>query len=245
MFKINFHLIVYRYELILVAIVLILAGSAVVSSKDRETKELYPYKIALTFDDGPHPYYTDKIVSILQNNNAKGSFFIVGRLAMEYPYLIQQISLAGNEVDIHTFTHRNLSKLKDDEIRRELSITASLIKDISNQKSIFFRPPGGQYNKKVLQIAGDLNQNMILWTVFPKDHEEDDPEVILKTVLRQAGDCGVVLLHSGRPATLQALPKIIQELRNMGYQFVTVSELKNYTNKPAQFAWYKKTQKEN
>lgn len=79
---------------------------------------------------------------------------------------------------------------------------------------------------------------MVLWTVFPKDHTETDPEIIIQKVLDQAGDRGVILLHSGIPATYDALPRIIEELRSRGYRFVTISELAGSMS-PGQLAWLK------
>jgi peptidoglycan/xylan/chitin deacetylase (PgdA/CDA1 family) len=111
-------------------------------------------------------------------------------------------------------------------VRRELGVTRSLIEDISGKKCLYFRPPGGQYNAKVVKEAGELGQGMVLWSVFPKDHEVDDRSVIIARVLAQAHDGGVVLLHSGRESTLSALPEIIRLLREKGYRFVTVAQLR-------------------
>lgn len=185
----------------------------------------YPYRIALTFDDGPHPRFTDRLISILETHGAKASFFIVGRQAVQYPYLLQHLSLAGHEIESHTFTHRNLSRLDDGDIRKELTMTARLIEEVTGKRSIFFRPPGGQYNPRAVSVARETGKHMVLWTVFPRDHEEKDPSAIVHRVLLQATDGGVVLLHSGSEPTLSALPHIIRALKGRGYRFVTVSEL--------------------
>lgn len=244
MFKIKFHLTIYRYEIILAAIVLLLTGSIVVSSKDK-AKDFtfqdprYPYKIALTFDDGPHPYFTDRLVSILREHNAPATFFLVGRQALEYPQLVQLISLAGHEVAGHSLTHSNFTKLSDKEIVNDIEMTRSILEDASGKKSFFFRPPGGQYNLKVIKAGGLAGQDMVLWSVFPKDHEADDPEVIVSRVLNQASDGGVILLHSGREATIAALPKIIKTLKERGYQFVTVMQLRT-VSPSRQYVWLKR-----
>lgn len=241
MFKFDFHFIIHRYELILALIVLFLTGSITVSSKDREPSpyplQRYPSAIALTFDDGPHPYFTDKIISILQEYNAPSTFFVVGRLAMEYPHLVQHLVVAGHEVGGHTFTHCNLAKSSDRVITRELSMTRDMLRDITGKDCPFFRPPGGQYTSHVIDVAAGLGQDMALWSVFPKDHEENDPAVIVKRVMDQATDGGVVLLHSGRPSTLRALPQIITALRVKGYRFVTVSQLRR-ERAGKETAWY-------
>jgi peptidoglycan/xylan/chitin deacetylase (PgdA/CDA1 family) len=240
MFKINF--VIYRYELVLAFIILILTGSFSLSSRDpgqAPASPRYPYKIALTFDDGPHPEFTDRIVSVLRKENAHATFFVVGIQAAKYPYLVQELSLAGHEVAGHTFTHRNLSHLSDGEIRRELTVTGELIYDIIRKRSLLFRPPGGQYDARVIRVAEEMGLEMVLWSVFPKDHEEENADAIVEKVLAQAQDGGTVLLHSGREPTLAALPRIIEQLRSKGYEFMTVSELRRACP-DKQFVWLKK-----
>lgn len=222
---------IYRYEMILAIIVLLLTGSIVVSSKDKIKDYAfedprYPYSIALTFDDGPHPVYTDRLVSVLKKFNVPATFFVVGRQAAEFPQLIEELSLAGHEVEVHGFNHKNLTKLSDAEIEKELSLTRGVIETITGRRSYFFRPPGGQYNARVVKDAGSLGQAMVLWSVFPMDHDEEDPAVIISRVMAQARDGGVVLLHSGRDPTLKALPVIISLLRERGFRFLTVMQLR-------------------
>ena len=243
MFKINFHLVIYRYEIILALIVLLLTGSIVVSSKDR-AKDFafrdprYPYKIALTFDDGPHPVYTDRLISVLRQNKVPATFFVVGKMALQHPELVEELSLAGHEIEVHGFTHTNLTKLSERDVEKELNETRSIIEDITGKKCFFFRPPGGQFNDKVIKEASLLGEEMVLWSVFPKDHEENDPEIIIQRVMAQAADGGVVLLHSGRDPTIAALPEIIKRLREKGFEFVTVVELRSSATH-SQLAWLK------
>jgi peptidoglycan/xylan/chitin deacetylase (PgdA/CDA1 family) len=212
----------------LLLIILFLTGSLFIAPKPvamLPPAPRYPYRIALTFDDGPHPLFTDSLLRLLRDNNVHATFFVVGRLAMEYPNLAGEISLAGHELEGHTFTHRNLNRLSDKDVTRELVMTKGILEKITGKQSLYFRPPGGRYNGRVVNLAAASGLSMVLWTVFPKDHEEPNPDVILARVLAQASDGGVVLLHSGVPATYQALPRIIRELRSRGYRFVTISEL--------------------
>lgn len=231
--KFNFHIIIYRYEAILAMIILLLTGSIAVSSRDAgkyaAPERIFPYKAAITFDDGPHPVYTEELLGILRDNGAKATFFVVGMQAMQYPGLIRQILDGGNEVASHTLTHRNLAHLSVSEIKDELSKSAGLLENISGRREQYFRPPGGQFNVKVVKAAEQLNMKMVLWTVFPKDHQEEDPRVIVEKVMAQITDGGVVLLHSGRKPTYAALPVMIKLLRDKGYRFVTISELEKET----------------
>ncbi len=240
MYKIRFHITVYRYEVIVACIILLLTGSVAVSSRSDEPAfppiYRYPYRVALTFDDGPHPLYTCSLIKILKDNEAKATFFVVGKQAVEYPYLLKNLSLAGNEVEDHTFTHPNLSKISDARVQQEIFDTARVIKDLTGVAPRFYRPPGGQFNAGVQKNLRDSGLSMALWTVFPKDHEEDDPQVIISRVLAQVTDGGVVLLHSGRAPTLAALPALIRELRSRGYRFVTLDELAG-SIKSGELAW--------
>jgi peptidoglycan-N-acetylglucosamine deacetylase len=240
--KLSFDIVIRKYEVIIIAVFLILTGSIAVLSRDAELKNrpfgYYPFKIALTFDDGPHPAFTEKIITVLDKKDVPATFFVVGMLALRYPYLVNLISSGGNEVAGHTFSHRNLSTLSRQEIRRELVITDRLIKDITGKKSNYFRPPGGRYNQDVLDMAKDNGLKMILWSVFPKDHEENNAKVIVERVLAQAKDNGVIILHSGKTATLEALPEIIDTLKKRGFEFVTLEYLEG-SRDPNTLTWLK------
>jgi peptidoglycan-N-acetylglucosamine deacetylase len=234
MFKINYNITIYRYEIILAAIVLMLTGSIVVSSPDNNWQKKtiarqYAFKIALTFDDGPHPVYTGKIIEILRKHRVPGTFFVVGIQAIKYPGLVRDIVSSGNEIAGHGFTHRNLAKLSANDDKIELESTSKILNDITGVKIALFRPPGGRYDKKVVKVADTLGEKMVLWDVFPKDHEENNSQIILHKVLAQAKDGGIILLHSGRTPTIEALDEIIDSLEKRGFEFVKISDLDSAT----------------
>ena len=234
MFKVRFRLVIYRYEIIIVMIILFLTGGIAVSSRDvhkaLSAEDRYPFKIALTFDDGPHPGYTEKLLEILKENNVKATFFVVGSQVIKHPELLLNISSYGHEIANHTLTHPDLRHKKSYEIKKELSMTNLLIHNITGQKCSYFRPPGGRYSKEVIRIAGEVGLKMVLWTVFPKDHQERNSKIIVSKVMSQASDGGVIILHSGVKPTLKALPRIIQKLRLKGYSFTTVSQLRDLSS---------------
>jgi len=238
MYKINYHFVVRRYEVVLVFVILILSGGIVVSSKDPVSAFPPPqrYPFALTFDDGPHEGYTARLLKVLSEKDVKATFFIVGTQGLKLPELLRDISKQGHELESHTMTHPNLKNLTSENIKKELSGTQNLIKIITGRDSLYFRPPGGQFDSRVSNAAHELGLEMVLWTDFPKDHMRPKPEVIEKIVLSEASDGGVVILHSGVDETLEALPVIIDELRKKGYRFLTVSELKKQ-RPPLQLAW--------
>ena len=232
--RLNFK--VYRYELIFVLLVLILTGSASIISKS--TQELipvtqsYPYSVALTFDDGPYPQYTQKLLTILESENVKATFFVIGRHAQDNPELMKMIAVKGHEFGGHTFNHSNIKHLSYSKLLSDLSTTRDIIEKTTGEKTYLFRPPGGQYNKKSLQEISQAGYTTVLWSILPKDCEASvTKKNISDTVLTKTHTNDIVLLHMGRERTLEALPEIICSLRLKGFKFVTVSELLDETSK--------------
>jgi peptidoglycan/xylan/chitin deacetylase (PgdA/CDA1 family) len=184
-----------------------------------------PRRVALTFDDGPHPDYTDRLLDVLRAGHAKATFFVVGSQAEGHPALIEDILREGCEVANHTYTHPNLTRLPRTALMNELDRTQSLLEQDGLTGSRFFRPPGGQFNARVLSAARRAGYRMVLWTVLPRDHERPPAEDIRRRVLAEASDGGVILMHSGVDSTLKVLPELLRELEARGYRCVTVGEL--------------------
>lgn len=181
-------------------------------------------KIAFTFDDGPNPQYTDRLLKILNEYHVPATFFVVGKQVERYPQLLRKIFQEKHELANHTYSHRNLKKLSFKEFKNELEKTHQLVQSITEQKMKFFRPPGGHYDQNVIQRGKKLGYTMILWTMFPKDHINPSPEIIRNRVLNNAGENGIALFH-GVENTLSVLPELIVALRKRGYSFVTLSQL--------------------
>jgi peptidoglycan-N-acetylglucosamine deacetylase len=191
-----------------------------------------PYRLALTFDDGPHLYYTERLLAILREHGSAATFFVVGRKAEQYPGLVLAMGRDGHDVANHTFNHPNLTTLSARSIREELDRTQALLRKVSPASRPYFRPPGGRYNGKVARVAAENGYRMVLWNVFPQDHKRPSAQEIYDRVMAGAVDNGVVLLHSGIDSTLEALPRLIRDLKARGFQLVTVSQLLEQT--PAQ-----------
>jgi peptidoglycan/xylan/chitin deacetylase (PgdA/CDA1 family) len=217
-----------RYQAVVLILSGILFGGVALFSRESRifsTARHYPHRIALTFDDGPHPAFTDRLLQVLKEENAAATFFVVGRQAERYPRLMQAILNHGHEIANHTFNHQNLTTLTDQQVARELEDTRRVIESVAGKKCSYFRPPGGQYNPGTLNVASQEGYRMILWTVFPRDHSSPSAQKIYECVMADAQDGGVVLLHSGVESTLKVLPQIIRDLRAKGFQFLTISEL--------------------
>lgn len=227
-------MILRRYHAILLGSALLLSGAVSYSTKEphfgeipRPTVQELPRRpwIALTFDDGPHPVYTQRLLDTLQAEGVPATFFVVGKMAVRHPYLIQNIARLGHEVANHTFSHPRLPQKTAEEVVNELAQTRSVIQQLTGQDTLLYRPPGGDYSRRTVKAASQAGYHMILWTVLTKDVNGASIPMMKARIEKQAADGGIILMHSGIPNTIEMLPDVIRSLRAKGYQFVTVSQL--------------------
>ncbi|MGM0875576.1 MAG: glycosyltransferase [Bacillota bacterium] len=203
-------------------------------------------EIVLTFDDGPDPKYTKEILEILKEHQIKATFFATGKQAMLYQDMLKQIFREGHEIGNHTFSHPNLDKVSDYQLKLQLNTTERIIQGITGRSPILYRPPFGNYLnthdgdnrddyvKSKFQRLMDITQMGYVTVNYDIDSEDwkktQKSKDIVDTVIKQASNGDIILLHDGggdRTATVQALPQIIEKLQSKGYKFVTVSELMN------------------
>jgi peptidoglycan/xylan/chitin deacetylase (PgdA/CDA1 family) len=185
-------------------------------------------QVALTFDDGPHPRYTQAILDILEEYHITATFFIIGVNATLYPEALLAISKAGCEIGNHTFTHENLKNASPDEVSKELLKCENAIGDRINTVTKLFRPPQGACTKMVEDIAASKGYDVILWSIDTEDWAHTPPEKIAENVLSSLSNGDIILMHdyiSGKNTTCDALKILIPEILKRGYEFVTVSEL--------------------
>ncbi|OLB84353.1 MAG: hypothetical protein AUI12_13935 [Acidobacteria bacterium 13_2_20CM_2_57_6] len=197
-------------------------------------------KIAISFDDGPDPQWTPKILDILKEKKAPGVFFIIGDQANKRPDILKREFAEGHEIGNHTFTHPKFDEISHTQIRWELNLTQRLIESTLDVKTILFRPPYGidhqpEYAEEVAQLplAQEMGYLIVGQRIDPDDWSLRNgkpipAKEIVESVLRQAGNGNIILLHDGggdRTQTIEALPQIIDALRNKGYQLVSVSDL--------------------
>lgn len=182
-------------------------------------------EIALTFDDGPYPFYTPVLLHVLDRSHVPATFFIVGRSAQAFPELVSRIVDSGDEIGNHTFNHFTLTSLRDDQIAYQIAADGALLQQFTGRPLSLFRPPHGRFNRHVVAIARELGYHTIFWSAAADDVKDIPPDVITARVLNEASPGGIVLLHSGQYRTIEALPAIIDGLRDQGYSFVTVSKL--------------------
>jgi peptidoglycan/xylan/chitin deacetylase (PgdA/CDA1 family) len=184
--------------------------------------------VALTFDDGPHPEYTPQLLAILAREHVPATFFVIGKMVMPHPELVRDELEAGHEVANHTFSHLLLPRLPDTKmIEKELVTGSEAIKDADPKVAapLFYRPPGGEYDQAVIDVAEKHHYTMVLWTDDPGDYSNPGAGFIERDVLRDVSNGAIILLHDGVQETIDVLPQIISKLKERGYRFVTVSEM--------------------
>ncbi|MDD5594009.1 MAG: polysaccharide deacetylase family protein [Candidatus Margulisbacteria bacterium] len=182
-------------------------------------------KIALTFDDGPHPYFTPFLLEILKKYDVKGTFFLVGEMAERYPALIRAEASAGHGIGNHTYDHVNLTKVSSEDAATEIEACGDVIESITGKRPHLFRPPGGDYNTPVLMAAETLGYAVVLWTDNAGDWLSPGKGVIERKVLDRISNGGIILMHDGIQQTIDILPQILTILKREGYQFVTIDEM--------------------
>ena len=185
-------------------------------------------EIALSFDDGPHPRLTPLILSILEEYSIKATFFMVGENVGYYPAAAHAVAEAGHEIANHTFSHRRFGHMGAEDLRREITACEEALASVTDTPIRLIRPPEGEMNEAVRQVAGELDYRIILWDVDTRDWAHTPPETIAKHILDTVRPGDIILMHDfiGYDSpTPEALRRVIPALLERGYRFVTVGEL--------------------
>jgi peptidoglycan/xylan/chitin deacetylase (PgdA/CDA1 family) len=180
--------------------------------------------VALTFDDGPSPRYTLRILRILRKRRVPATFFVVGYLARRYPEVVERVVESGMSLGNHSMNHpteRPFVDLPAHEIREQIDRGHRVLAGFG-AGSVGFRPPGGSWSGVVRDVAAEWGERVILWSVDAEDYAGLAPPVLARRVVREAEPGSIILLHDGggnRAATVKALPRIINGLRKKGLAF--------------------------
>ena len=180
-----------------------------------------PPLIALTFDDGPGPY-TEKLLDCLEENNVKATFYMLGQNVEKYPDIVKRMKDLGMELANHTYDHKDLTKLTEDQISEEINKTSSLIQDAAGELPDTLRPPGGSYNTQVQELAG---MPIVKWSIDTKDWKTKSEDQTYQCVMDNAEDGSIVLMHDIHEWSVDAAIRLIPDLLEEGYKLVTVQEL--------------------
>lgn len=179
-------------------------------------------RIALTFDDGPHPVCTPQLLDGLKARGVKASFFITGQNAEKYPELVERMQREGHLIGNHTYSHIQLTKQNREQFREELVKTNGIIREITGEDPVFVRPPYGSWDKK---FEEELNMFPVLWTIDPLDWCTKDAGNVARRVISKAKENAVILMHDEYDSTVRAALSVVDALQGEGYAFVTVEEI--------------------
>lgn len=182
--------------------------------------------VALTFDDGPSAY-TEQLLDILKDNDVNATFFLVGENVVKHKDVVKRMYDEGNEIGGHSWDHTsNFLKWSLDQVKEQTVKTNDAIAEITGKRSFMDRPPEGAINEEVAQKIG---REQIMWDVDPEDWKpaNRDPDTVYNNVVNadQLRDGSIILLHDIRETSVQAVDRIIKELKSQGYKFVTASQM--------------------
>ncbi len=188
--------------------------------------------LALTYDDGPNYPYTDSLLDVLNEFDAKATFFAIGENIENNLETTRRMITEGHELGNHSYSHKRLVDISLNTIRSEIQKTDDLLTDLGAKSEILFRAP---YGLKRIRLPWELARRRkinVLWDVDPKDFENPGPEAIADSIIRNVKPGSIVLMHDGmndgdsdRSQTVKATKLALQQLQKEGYQFKTVSEL--------------------
>ena len=188
-------------------------------------------RVALTFDDGPDPVHTPRLLELLDEVRGRGTFFLVGERAVRSPEVARAIVAAGHEVGNHTWSHRNLWGCSPRETEREIRRGDEAIASAAGQRPRYFRPPWGMVNLAVFPTLRRLGTPCVFWSLQPEGLKRCPPGLMVERVIRRVRPGAIVDLHDadGLPGAggrlIEALPAMIERLRQAGYEPGSLGEL--------------------
>lgn len=182
-----------------------------------------PKLVALTFDDGPHPVYTEQLLDGLKERGTPATFFFLGQCAESNPELVRRAYEEGHEIGNHTWSHPNLKKLSDEKIQDQLGRCRALFSQLLGEgNSYLVRPPYGSADRRVREAMDAVG---VFWSVDTLDWKLKDEEQVYQKIISETRDGAIILCHDIHRTTIPAALRAVDTLRKEGYEFVTVSEL--------------------
>lgn len=185
-------------------------------------------EIAITFDDGPHPEFTPKVLDLLKTNNVKGTFFCIGKHIESYPELFKRIISEGHTIGNHTFNHENnFGFIKTKEVIKELESTNEIIEKISRLKVNLFRPPFGVTNPRIKRGVNTIGLQSIGWSIRSFDTTSKPKKTIVESIEKNLKKGDVILLHDTSEKSVEILEQLLLFLKQNKYESVTIDSLFN------------------
>lgn len=182
--------------------------------------------VALTFDDGPSATLTPRVLDILKANNARGTFFVLGRNAAAHKDILRRAESEGSEIGVHTWSHPQLTRISAARVHDELSRTVNVIEQALGHKPVVMRPPYGATNASLVSnIFDTYGMRSILWDVDTLDWKHHNPARTIEAADKHARSGSIILVHDIHATTVDAIDALVKTLQAKGYTFVTVSDL--------------------
>ena len=185
-------------------------------------------RIALTFDDGPHPKQSWQIMDVLDKYGIKATFFVIGINVRNYPGIVEEELNRGHEIGNHTYTHPHAARLDREALQDQILDCEQQVYEQTGHSVRLFRPPEGAMNAQMRQMVRDLGYTNVLWSLDTRDWAHTPPEDIAQNILQNAKNGDIILMHDyigANSPTVQALELFIPQLIEQGFTFVTVGEL--------------------
>ncbi|MFP4698168.1 MAG: polysaccharide deacetylase family protein [Eubacteriales bacterium] len=184
-------------------------------------------KIAISFDEGWGMDRTEEILDVLEEYNAKATFFLVGSWVETYPDDVKLIARRGHDLGNHSTTHPLMTELNREQIVEEIEGVHNQVKKLTGKDMILFRPPYGAYDNKMIEVAEECNYYTIKWNVDSYDWKSESVEKITTSVLKsdQLKNGSIILFHNNRKYTKEALEIILARLKEEDYEIVSISEI--------------------
>lgn len=180
-------------------------------------------KVAITFDDGPHPVYTPRILQVLDQERVPATFFTIGKHAAQHPDILKAVHAAGHLIGNHTYSHAYVFSQKKAE--EQIGKGEEVIRGITGKRPRYFRPPFGVMNPKIARAVSMLGKVVIGWDLRTRDGARQSKKAILRRVRNRIGRSSILLFHDTNPVTAEALEEVIHLCRKNGTEIVPLSEL--------------------
>lgn len=208
------------------------------SKKPEKKKNKNKKIVALTFDDGPDGKVTPEILKTLKKYDVKATFFMLTKSAEKFPDIAKKVAKQGHEIANHSETHINLNTVKKSRIEKEVVQSKKQLKKITGVEPKLFRPPYGEYNSSVIELAKKSEQKIIMWSVDTLDWQHKNKNRTVDIVTRDTKPLSIVLMHDIHATTADALPSLIEMLQKEGYEFVTTSEMLKHLEPASNGVYY-------
>ncbi len=182
--------------------------------------------IAMTFDDGPNPETTPRLLEILRQRNIKVTFFVLGNMVAKHPEVLKMIADEGHEIGSHSWSHPQLTRISQAAVDKELGNTSEAIFQVTGKRPIYLRPPYGSMKPSLRSYIEDkYGLTIVNWSVDPNDWKNRNSQAVHDAIMAQVKPGAIVLSHDIYATTVDAMPRILDELAAKGYKFATLSQM--------------------